>query len=330
MKKVYLYAGYKICAGILIAMLAIFALTLLLESVKYFYAGDTAGFLHDLLRRMPLFLLGSAPVGCIVGGAVSLHLLSKNEELTVMRCLGVSGWRLICLVSAPGLFLGVLMFLWLEAVAIPTHRFYETGAANANKIVVKNDVWFNAGDTFFFFDTLEILPSRERAIARNVNRITLRENTISEYAHLEKTEYTKQGSVTPGFALPLTVLELVALLGDNTRAQSTADLWRLTQIDNTGNLRVELKLWDFWRRVSWPLLFATFILLMTAMALRYAPRGDLFRNIVFAIVIGLLADMLFTLASFGGMILNLPVAIASLLPILICAAVSMHVIRQKT
>lgn len=328
MKRLYWYVVFKLGLGIVIAMVGVFALTLFLEAVRLVYMHDPGRILANLLQRMPLFLYGSAPSGCIIGGVVALHLLAKNEELTILRCLGVSGWGLLGLVAIPSGVLGILMFVWMERVAVPVHSFYK----DKGHTTVQHNVWFNDNDRFIFIKSMTLRPERQEVIAADVTQFTIRDTTIQDPARVAQINYAQDpraSKVPDNFHLPLSPATLFAI-GWPSRSQRIQELWRLTQLKNLSSLDIDLKRWDYWRRLSWPLLLITLTWLMTVLVLYSPPRSDLFRQIVLAVALGILTDIFFTLSSFTGMILQVPMMVATLTPLGLCAGLSVYAIVRRS
>ena len=330
MKRLYWYVGLKLSAGILIATVGVFLLTLFLETVRFIYVNDLAGLLANILQRMPLFLYGSTPHGCIIGGVIAMHLLAKNEELTIMRCLGIGGWRLIGLVSVPSGLLGILMFVWMEMVAVPVYTFYQNNEKAA--VATQRDVWFNDGDRFIFIKSIALRPDQQKVVATDVTQFVIKDTTIEGLARAAQVDYAKgqrAESAPDDFRLPLAPSALFAI-GLPSRAQQIQELWQLTQLKDLGSLSIDLKRWDYWRRISWPLLLMTLTLLMTMLVLYSPPRRDLFKQIVLAVALGILIDILFTLSSFAGMILQVPMTLAALAPLGLCSGLSIYAIIQRS
>ena len=106
------------------ALLAIFYISTFIDLVDKLFRGDTttAMLLRFFYFQTPLFLYYVVPIAVLVASLVTIGLLTKNNELMVMRACGISLYRTALPLFVFALAASGLLYLLQERILAPARR----------------------------------------------------------------------------------------------------------------------------------------------------------------------------------------------------------------
>lgn len=115
---------------------------ILLRLVKQVLQHETTilGALNSLMWEMPKVLGKALPVGILLGAIFTFDKLSKDSELTILRGIGLSFWRIIAPVCIIGAFLSVMCYYITDKfIPISTFKLKENDGWNTTFVYIKKD-----------------------------------------------------------------------------------------------------------------------------------------------------------------------------------------------
>ena len=106
------------------ALLAIFYISTFIDLVDKLFRGDTttAMLLRFFYFQTPLFLYYVIPIAVLVASLVTIGVLTKNNELMVMRACGISLYRTALPLFVFALASSALLYLLQERILAPARR----------------------------------------------------------------------------------------------------------------------------------------------------------------------------------------------------------------
>ncbi len=106
------------------ALLAIFYISTFIDLVDKLFRGDTttAMLLRFFYFQTPLFLYYVIPIAVLVASLVTIGVLTKNNELMVMRACGISLYRTALPLFVFALAASALLYLLQERILAPARR----------------------------------------------------------------------------------------------------------------------------------------------------------------------------------------------------------------
>ena len=144
--------------------------------------GDVA--LH-VVYLIPRKIHEYMPICCMIGCMVGLSPLVSYNELTVIRAIGVSLWRVVLSAMKPAFFMMCIALFLGEYIVPSLVEKADTKRAIARSVegvYLGDGVWYREGNSFFYFSVVN--PS---GILHGVNRYDFNEDK-----HLLGSLYAKQ------------------------------------------------------------------------------------------------------------------------------------------
>lgn len=329
MKILYTYAGIKLFKGIFFACCLLSALSLISALIKKVGGRGTELGLMDLisygLHLLPYMVYEMLPLGCIIGTVLVLRSLAANGELVMMRCLGLSGWRLAALIAIPAFLWGIAAIFWVDYVAIPIYK-------SSVGTIYRNNVWIEGDQELFYMRSLQLSPTGQSQ-AEQLVRFIFEDQRLAAVTKAQRLICTRTVCRSQGLSHWLGTTEAAIRISPRTlanhamapRSQRLGQLWQAVQQDKGHGLRA----WQLWQRLMNPLFFASLSLLMCLFVLYSSPRTSIIRPIVIAIGLGLLADTVLSMIAFSAMLTRLPLWIGSLFPILAVMLITVAILLKK-
>ena len=311
MGKLYGYVGVKLMNGILLSSCALSGLAFISALIKKIGRRGSdlsmVNLLNDIVHLLPYMVYEMLPLGCIIGTTLVLHSLAANGELIIMRCLGLSGWRMASLIATPSLLIGLTAIFWIDYIAVPAYKA---------PTKTYNHIWLEDKQGLLHIGKL-FVPAQGQPVASNLTRFVFSEEKLTSVVTGDQTLCSTricEGKGRPrwGNSDALVVsLDRLKDYGLSSRSQRLIPLWRTVQRSELYNP----KAWQLWQRLSNPLFFAALALLVGVFVLYYSPRSSVAKPIIIAIGLGLLADTLLKITTFSAMLYQLPVWLGFLAPI---------------
>jgi len=145
-----LIRGWFIVFLVLAAVFGLLGFIQELERVTADY--DTIAVAGYTLLTLPQRVLGLSPVIVLLGTIIALASLDKANELTVIRCAGMSLRRFLGAIAVPTLALMALLWLSIEFIAAPLHQQGEelryTLRNLHSEVIPDGGVWSKSGKRY--------------------------------------------------------------------------------------------------------------------------------------------------------------------------------------
>ena len=336
--------GWLIVFPVLAAVFGLLGFIQELERVNATY--DTLAVVKYTLLTLPQRILGLAPVIALLGTIIALASLDKTNELTVIRCAGVSLRKFIGAIALPTLALMALLWVSLEFVAAPLHQQGEelryTLRRQNPELIPDGGVWAKSDkryihlgkmlqgyvpgdiDLYEFGDNGELLRTlhASKAIVSPDRRWTFKDVRKKELVDgkLQTTQIPELEIANLWSPEELPTLTLT------DESMSLTALHRYSQYLRSNDRSYQQYLSAFWQRLIMPLTVAAMVLL----AIPVSISSGAGRNANFGIKMGIGAavGILFYLGAqivFAlGLLLQLNIPMVTLVPTVIvtlCAAI---------
>ena len=351
------YLAGKLIRGWLIVLPVLAAVFGLLGFIQELERGVNADYnalavVGYTLLTLPQQILGLAPVIALLGTIIALASLDKTNELTVIRCAGVSLRKFLGALAVPTLALMALLWLSLEFFAAQLHQQGEElryTLRNLNTDVIPDGgVWaksdkryihlgkmlrgYEPGDIelYEFGDNGELLRTlhASKAIVSPDRRWTFEDVRIKELFD-GKLQTTHEAELE---IANLWSPEELPTLNLTDQSMSLTELYRYSQSLRSNDGSYQQYHSAFWQRLIMPLTVAAMVML----AIPVSVSSGSGRNTNFGIkmAMGAAVGILFYLGAqivFAlGLLLHLSIPMVSLVPTLIvtlCAGILLARLR---
>ena len=351
MTKLSRYIGTTVAASILMVLLVLLgfdAIAAIIDQAEDFT--EHYGFL-EALQFVALSIPGEVfellPFAALVGCLAGLGALAGNSELLVMRSAGVTTARIIWMVMQPALIIMLLGMLNSEYLAPRTQSLAQSERAIAlresDTVASRYGLWHREGNQFIHFDVVR--PNGELfgiSIYQFDNQRRLQRTLTAERAGFngdhwqleevvelefqpERIQRTGQATFAWHSQLSPDLLNILSLDAD---ALSIAGLWDYSNYLQSQGLNSDVYLLAFWKKVLQPL--SAIALVLVAISFIFGPLREV--TMGYRIFIGVLVGVVFNtvqnMLAPASMVYGFPPILASLLPILICIAVGLLLLRR--
>lgn len=328
----YVFVGFAAAAGLLLPLFTTFNLINELDDVSSGGYRWTQAVMFVLLT-LPRCLIDLGPFIALLGGIVGLGLLAKNLELTAIRSMGFSIFRIALVVLVGGLLWAVVLGVTDEWLASPlqqkalqmknTAEAQEEGAE-----VTGNILWARRGNEFATVKTLdeqgqpqgvEIFRYRDdltlesylyaaSATIGKGNEWTLHYVQQKTWSKGRETVETKQTLAWQPIFTDMSLQEL-SMPGDSFSVRQLTHY--LDYLQNTGQPSLEFKL-ALWQKFGRPVLTLAMILLAIPFTFS-APRSTgMGSRLAIGVVVGLLTYISYQIIINLGLLLSLNVQLTAL------------------
>ncbi|MCP4597524.1 LPS export ABC transporter permease LptG [Neptuniibacter sp.] len=359
MKLLDLYIARHVLGGFLIVLLTIVGLDMmfaLVEELKdvegaYTFAEAVKYVWLTAPSRFYEFIPLSSLIGCLLG----LGVLASNAELTVMRAAGVSTMGIILSVMKPvlviifgGLAIGEFVVPVTEPIAQSHRQVKITGGA----IHSASKIWHRDDMTFIHINAVETDGS-VRGITRYEfnDDLTLARSSFAEEGVFDGENWLLQEIEETRFPLPSAdqgfeaqKVQTAVLKTEEWKSGLTPDLLKVVMVKPANLSMVGLIDYSdylveqgleasqyrvaFWNKLLMPL--AIFALVLIAVSFIFGPLRSVTvgQRLITGIVIGLVFKLTQDLLGPTSTVFGFSPLIAVLLPILICFAFGVWLLRR--
>lgn len=328
----YVFVGFAAAAGLLLPLFTTFNLINELDDVSSGGYRWTQAVMFVLLT-LPRCLIDLGPFIALLGGIVGLGLLAKNLELTAIRSMGLSIFRIALVVMVGGLLWAVALGVTDEWLASPlqqkalqmknTAEAKEEGAG-----VTGNILWARRGNEFATVKTLDEQGQPQGVeIFRYRDDLTLESYLYAQSATIGKgNEWTLHSVQQKNWSkgretvetkptlpwLPIFTdmsLQELSMPGDSFSVRQLTHY--LDYLQNTGQPSLEFKL-ALWQKFGRPVLTLAMILLAIPFTFS-APRSTgMGSRLAIGVVVGLLTYISYQIIINLGLLLSLNVPLTAL------------------
>ena len=311
LKTIDRYIASQVLAStitVLLALLAIFTFFSIvdeLEDVGRGNYGIVQVFFYVLLSA-PALAYELLPIAALLGALLGLGTMTRNGEITVVRCAGVSKFRVVMSVMKAGALVVALAVIIGEFVAPSAESFarqYRSIAIN-DRIALKTRNGFWARDANSFINIREILPdNRVQDIfiyefdAENELRTSTRARQaryVNDQWILEDITQTIISTTNIGrktieqaawdSLLRPDLIALIAIQADSLSIWTLVKYIRFLNDNGQSAQRYEHALWV---KLTYPVASAVMVLLAIPMVLRASRSTSTGRSVLYGGLIGL-------------------------------------------
>ena len=347
------YIGINVMSAIAVSLTAIVGLDVVAGIIDQ--TGDIkrnyqfVDVLIYTVTKLPSTMYEYIPLASLIGCLVGLGMLATNSEVVVMRAAGVSLMRIVFLVFKPVILfilvaalIGEYFSPYLDQLADSKREYLRKGESALDST---SGFWAKEGDEFIHFNAVfpggvlfgvtryRLNEQRELKETSFSSRATFNktegfwvEENVSSTIFLDQQTYTRKW-VTRKWQTELTpeVLTLNILPSDSLSAGSLSNHIGYLEERKADSAKYRLA---FWSKVLQPL--AIFSLVFVGIAFVFGPLRQatvgfrVFVGVLFGISFKLLSDILGPLS----IVFEIPPILAILVPILMCFALGIALLRR--
>ena len=351
MRKLRRYISSIVKASILMVLAVILgfdAIADMIEEMGELKANyDFLSALQFVLLSMPGSIFDLLPFAALIGCLAGLGSLANNSELVVVRCAGVSTSRIVWMVMRPTLIIMFAGMVISEYIAPVTESIAKSERAIAlrktENIVSREGLWHREGNDFMHFNVVQpggvlygvtiysfdddrrLLNTlyAERAIFQSDH--WLMEGVVESHLLEDRVERDSIPSKYWQTKLSPDLLNILVLDPIDLSIRGLHQYANYLEGQGLNSDRYRLA---FWKKVLQPL--STIALVLIAISFVFGPLREV--TMGFRIFIGVLVGIVFRTAQDmlapASMVYGFQPVYASLVPILICAAVGLWLLRK--
>ncbi len=353
MSRLDLYIGHRIALMILTASFGLVSLFVIFTFLDQMEDLDEGYTLSEVLRyvsySVPRIFYETLPFAALIGCLTGLGILATNGELIVMRCAGVSTWKIFWSATKPALIL-ILFGVFIGELLLPdferTARVLKENATE-DEITPQGGFWYREQDIFMHFNSVSHLGD-----LKDIHKYLINDqNNLYQTRWANSAQYIKKDD---GYWLMKDIV-VTYLDGPEMRVKRLDTLiWRteLTPDILSAEILVEpdkMSMTELWRKISymssqelntskfelglWSKLLqplASLSLVFVAVAFIFGPLREttMGMRVVTGLVIGILFKFVQDLLSPASLVFGFPPLIATLVPIATCAIIGYILIRR--
>jgi len=340
---------------VLLATAVVMFVVLSLDVVFGFIA-ETEDFRNDygaidaayyILLTMPRRIYDFLPLGAFMGCLIGLGALANNSELTVVRAAGVSVTRIVMSAMKPVLVIVISGALLGEYIAPTTEKIAQSTKAlkqgAQSNIVYGQGLWHKEGNNFIHVNAVEPNGAlygvsmneydENRALKQSLfaSRALYHEGGWSLF-NVEITRFGKDSIDTTvhdllewNTELTPELLSILIVKPDNL---SMSGLYVYADYLSEQGLDGGIYVLSFWKKLLQP--FTTISLVLIAISFVFGPlRSVAMGTRVFVgLIVGLTFKYMQDLLGPSSMVFGFEPVIATLLPITVCFATGMVLLRR--
>ncbi len=331
-------------------LISLFVIFTFLDQMEDLDEGYT---LSEVLRyvsySVPRIFYETLPFAALIGCLTGLGILATNGELIVMRCAGVSTWKIFWSATKPALFL-ILFGVFIGELLLPdferTARVLKENATE-DEITPQGGFWYREQDIFMHFNSVSHLGDLKDIHQYLIND----QNNLYQTRWANSAQYIKKDD---GYWLMKDIV--VTYIDDPEMRVKRLDtlIWRteLTPDILSAEILVEpdkMSITELWRKISymssqelntskfelglWSKLLqplASLSLVFVAVAFIFGPLREttMGMRVVTGLVIGILFKFVQDLLSPASLVFGFPPLIATLVPIVTCVIIGYILIRR--
>lgn len=301
-----------------------------------------------VILTMPRTIAEVFPIAAVIGAMITLGLLARNSELTVIRAAGVSQLRLLYALFKGGLILVLIALLVAEVIMPAAEQTAQQrrSLALADQIQMdsKYGFWVRDGDSYinirqimgdnefrrifiYEFDSGNRLRTSTRA-----QRATYRDGQW--LLHDLQTTYIDEQQITQSESaraiwesdLNPNVINLVIVAPDYLTLPELSGYIQYLEANNQNTLRYQQALW---RKLVYPFSILVLIALAVPLVKPEARSGAIGQRIFIGALIGILFHTLNQAMGHLGLVFALSPALSAILPSALFFLATLWLIRRS-
>ena len=332
--------------GILVAVFSFFQFIDELDSIGQGRYGlvQAAQFVGLSVPRLTYDLF---PVGALIGSLIGFGALVSNSEIVVIRCTGVSRWRIVAAVLKAGVVIMVTAIIIGEWVAPPTDQLaqHQRSVAIIDQIALKTRHGFWARDGQTYVNIRKVLPGNlveEIHIYEFDKENRLRVSTFAKRAGYKEGQWLledlEQTRIEPDriskqymeharweSLLNPKLVNLIAIKPNNLSIQDLYKYIRFLKTNNQNSLQYEQALWF---KITYPVATGVMVFLAIPIVLGKLNTAGVSQRIVLGSCIGLVFHIINKVASELGVVLDLNPALSVIFPTLLTLMIALLLMRR--
>ena len=294
-----------------------------------------------VLLRSPGLTYELFPIAALIGSILGLGAMVEDNEISVVRCAGVSKIRVVWSVMKAGLiFVAGAVFIG-EVVLPPAERVaneYRSFAVN-DRITHRSEKGYWARDGNSFININEVLPN-DRFNGIKIYEFDsenhLRTSTEAESAYYKegrwKLREIRQTSFDTNPASSNYMQEatwdslldpdLINMVAINPGVLSLSDLVRYVDFIRDSGQSAERYKHALWVKIGYPLATAVMVFLAIPLVMQSSRSTSMGRRIMIGALIGLTFHVMNQATGHLGIVFNVPAAISALGPTFLVLAIA--------
>ncbi len=308
--------------------------------------------LSFILFTLPTSIYELLPFIALGGALIGLGILASNNELVIMQSAGVTVWRIVWSVLKPTLLIMLLSLLLGEFIAPPLEQMAQSNKAvqqsGNTSIGSEQGTWRRVGNEYIHINA--IAPGGERLFGITRYEVGSGRNIVSS-SFAESGNYVEQGEssywqlhqirasqfssgsissqqyLQEDWQVDLSPELLSVLLVEPDR-QSISGLYRLAQFFESEGLDSATYFLAFWKKLLQPL--ATLVLVILAISFVFGPlrESTMGYRVFVALGIGLVFTIMQRVMEPASLLYGFSPLLAVLIPIFLCAALGLQLMRR--
>ncbi len=328
----------------LVALFAIFTFLDQIEDVKNDY--NLLAVARYVSYSIPRMFYETLPYAALIGCLTGLGLLAGNSELIVMRSAGISTWQITWATLKPALALVVAGLLVGELLLPDFERTARLLRENATEddITPQGGFWYRENSQYMHFSSVS--PDGE---LRNINKYGTDRDNLSRTLWAESAHYREdQGDwllknvIVTNLSDGLIRREIPEMVWETTLTPELLNTEILVEPDKMSILELRHKInymqseglntgkfeLGFWTKIFQPL--ASLSLVFVAISFIFGPlrESTMGMRVVSGLITGILFKFVQDLLSPASLVFGFPPMLATLIPIMICLATGVLLLKR--
>jgi lipopolysaccharide export system permease protein len=303
------------------------------------------------LMSTPTRLYEYIPIATLIGCLAGMGMLANTSELTAIRAAGLSVYRIIGALTLP-LTLVMLLGLALGEYAVPylerTSNTYREIAQGGNDVHDNKDIgyWHKESNTYMRFNAIEpsgiihgitlYLTNPDQRITAYITakKATYRLETGWILEQVEETlfnddlrEFTRKQIDQTAWQTALTP-ENLKFVAQSPAYMAMSTLYRYADYLEKEGIKADEYRLAFWKKIFQPLSILALILVGASFIFGPLRSVTMGQRLITGILVGI--GYKFSVDLFGpaGVVLGISPMLANLMPIVICAAIGLWLLRR--
>ncbi|WP_241606726.1 LPS export ABC transporter permease LptG [Rosenbergiella epipactidis] len=343
----HLFIGYFAAALLLVPLFTLFDFISELEDVSATYSWGQALWVVTLL--IPRCLVNLSPFIALLGGIVGLGNMSKNMELTAIRCAGFSIFRIAIVVLISGVMFTASLAVVDEWVASPLQQQAqvrkETALAESQDSNPETKtIWGQQGEEFVRIDHLDRNGQPQNIEVFDYNRdLTLKNYLFAESATygedntwtLHNVKHTQwQGDRQSTNQQATMAWHSIFNSNNLKQLQLSSDSYSIPQLKNyihylkeTAQPSMEYRS-ALWQKLGRPILVLAMVLLIIPFTFVNARDSGMGNRLSLGVIVGLVTYIIYQICINLGLIFSITPIIAVVVPPILMLVTSMALVYR--
>lgn len=99
--------------------------------------------LLNALLKVPFSVYDMMPLACVIGIVIGVQSLINNNELSIIKGIGLTGAKITSLVALPAFILGIASLAWIDFVAVPLHKQATAKLSSSDQTSQVSNLWLS-------------------------------------------------------------------------------------------------------------------------------------------------------------------------------------------